>query len=48
VLALKQWAWLAKHASDARNPDRQTLWGWRAGLRLGRLEGSLRERTRFL
>jgi glycosyltransferase involved in cell wall biosynthesis len=47
-LALKQWAWLVKHAAGARDPAQQTLWGWRAGLRVGRLEGSLRERTRFL
>jgi len=46
--ALKQWAWLAKNAPDARDAERETLWGWRAGLRVGRLEGSLHERTLFL
>jgi glycosyltransferase involved in cell wall biosynthesis len=48
VLALKQWAWLLKHAGDSRDPDRETLWAWRAGLRVGRLEGSVHERTLFL
>jgi len=39
---VRQWAWVAKHVPDAFAADRSTYWAWRAGLRVGRLEGSLR------
>jgi len=41
----RQWAWLVRHVADLRDPDRGTLWAWRAGTRAGRLEGSVRLRT---
>lgn len=42
------WAWIIWNAPDAFRPDRQTRWAWRAGMRLGRIEGSLRARVLYL
>lgn len=47
-VAVKHWLWLVRHVLDVRRPAAQTLWAWRAGLRVGRLAGSLRYRTRYL
>lgn len=47
-VALRQWLWLVKHAGDVRRPDRATSWAWRAGLRVGRLEGSVRSGVAYL
>jgi glycosyltransferase involved in cell wall biosynthesis len=44
-MVARQWAWLVKHLPDLAVRSRRTAWAWRAGLRLGRLDGSIRERT---
>jgi glycosyltransferase involved in cell wall biosynthesis len=42
------WTWLALHVGDLRSAPRAVGWAWRAGMRLGRLEGSLRHRVVYL
>jgi hypothetical protein len=44
-LALRDWAWLARHLFDVRKPKIGSLWMRRAGVRIGRLEQSIRSRT---
>ena len=46
--ALRTWYWLVRSLPTLRNERARTLWAWRAGQRVGRLEGSLRSRTLFL
>lgn len=43
--ALTTWWWLLRSLPSLRRPDARTLWAWRAGQRVGRLEGSVRSRT---
>lgn len=43
--ALTTWYWLLRALPTLRRPEARTLWAWRAGQRVGRLEGSLRRRT---
>jgi hypothetical protein len=43
--AATTWYWLVKTLPTLRDPSRRTLWAWRAGQRVGRLEGSVRSRT---
>jgi glycosyltransferase involved in cell wall biosynthesis len=42
---LRQWGWLLAHLPDLRDPARRSRWARLAGRRVGRLEGSIRERT---
>ncbi len=42
---VRQWLWLVRHALDARRPDRAAHWAWRAGIRVGRLQETLRRRV---
>ena len=46
--ALARWWWLATHVLALRDRSHRTLWAWRAGLRVGRLSGSFRQRVRYL
>lgn len=43
--ALREWAWLALHVLDVRDPRKGSLWMRRAGARIGRLEQSVRTLT---
>jgi glycosyltransferase involved in cell wall biosynthesis len=43
--AATTWWWLVRSLPRLRRPDARTLWAWRAGQRVGRLEGSVRSRT---
>jgi glycosyltransferase involved in cell wall biosynthesis len=43
--ALRDWAWLARHLIDVRKPKIGPLWMRRAGVRIGRLEQSIRSHT---
>ena len=43
--SLTGWAWLAVHVFDVRDPQKAAAWARRAGVRIGRLEQSLRSRT---
>jgi glycosyltransferase involved in cell wall biosynthesis len=42
------WTWIGLHVGDLRAGDRAVRWAWRAGMRLGRLEGSVRHRVVYL
>jgi glycosyltransferase involved in cell wall biosynthesis len=42
------WLWIGLHVNEAFDPSRSLRWAWRAGTRLGRLEGSLRQRVLYL
>lgn len=42
------WLWIVVHVNEAFDPERATRWAWRAGTRLGRLEGSVRQRVVYL
>ena len=46
--SLRTWAWLARHALDLRDPVAGVAWVRHAGMRIGRLEQSLRSRTLWL
>jgi glycosyltransferase involved in cell wall biosynthesis len=39
------WYWLVRSLPSLRRPEARTLWAWRAGQRVGRLEGSVHSRT---
>ena len=41
-------AWLVRHARDVLDPGRRPHWLWTAGLRFGRLRGSVQWRTTYL
>ena len=43
--AVTTWWWLLRSLPSLRRPEARTLWAWRAGQRVGRLEGSLRSHT---
>jgi glycosyltransferase involved in cell wall biosynthesis len=43
--ALTTWYWLVKAFPTLRRADARTIWAWRAGQRVGRLEGCIRSRT---
>jgi glycosyltransferase involved in cell wall biosynthesis len=43
--ALARWWWLLRTLPALVRPERRTLWAWHAGMRVGRLEGSIRMRT---
>jgi glycosyltransferase involved in cell wall biosynthesis len=43
--ALRSWLWLARHVGDVRDARRGKRWARQAGLRLGRLEQSIRSCT---
>jgi glycosyltransferase involved in cell wall biosynthesis len=43
--ALRGWAWLVWHVFDTRDPQKAPAWARRAGVRIGRLEQSIRSRT---
>jgi glycosyltransferase involved in cell wall biosynthesis len=45
--AASTWYWLVRSLPSLRDPRSRTLWAWRAGQRIGRLEGCLRSRTLF-
>jgi glycosyltransferase involved in cell wall biosynthesis len=47
-LAAKVDLWLLLHAHQALRPETRLAWAWKAGIRVGRLEGSLRYRTLYL
>lgn len=40
--AVTTWWWLLRNVPSLRRPDERTLWAWRAGQRIGRLEAQLR------
>jgi glycosyltransferase involved in cell wall biosynthesis len=42
------WLWIARHVTDRRDPAAAVRWSWRAGMRLGRLEGSVKHRVVYL
>jgi glycosyltransferase involved in cell wall biosynthesis len=46
--AIKTDLWLAAHAHHALRPATRLGWAWKAGIRLGRLEASIRTRTLYL
>ncbi len=46
--AMRTWGWLARHVFDLRDQKRRTVWARHAGMRLGRLEASLRSHTLWL
>lgn len=46
--AAKTDLWLVAHAHHLRHPATRLAWAWKAGIRLGRLEGSIRLRTLYL
>ncbi len=49
VNAMKDWVWIAVHLPDlARGPGPKGHWITRFGMRVGRLKGSLRERSLYL
>jgi glycosyltransferase involved in cell wall biosynthesis len=43
--ALRDWAWLARHVLDLRDPQKGSPWARRAGARIGRIEQSVRSRV---
>jgi glycosyltransferase involved in cell wall biosynthesis len=43
--SLKGWAWVIRHVFDLRDPDAAPTWARLAGVRVGRLEQSVRSRT---
>jgi glycosyltransferase involved in cell wall biosynthesis len=43
--AAREWAWLARHVFDLRDPAAGSRWMRRAGARVGRIEQSIRSRT---
>jgi glycosyltransferase involved in cell wall biosynthesis len=43
--ALRSWGWLVRHLPDLRDERRARGWARQAGLRVGRLEQSLKSRT---
>jgi glycosyltransferase involved in cell wall biosynthesis len=43
--ALTTWYWLVKSLPTLRRAESRTIWAWRAGQRVGRLEGCVRSRT---
>jgi GT2 family glycosyltransferase len=45
--ALKAWCWLAYSIPKLRQPERRIEWARAAGMRLGRLNGSLEEQVFF-
>jgi GT2 family glycosyltransferase len=45
--AAKSWAWLAVSLPQLLRPDRRIEWARAAGMRLGRLDGSIRQRVFF-
>ncbi len=45
--AAKSWAWLVMSVPQLLRPERRTEWARAAGMRLGRLDGSLRQRVFF-
>jgi glycosyltransferase involved in cell wall biosynthesis len=45
--AIKAWAWLAASLPGLTDPQRRIAWARTAGVRLGRLEGSVKERVLF-
>jgi GT2 family glycosyltransferase len=44
----RSWAWLLAHVRGVQTPEGRARWAWVAGVRLGHLRGSLRDRTLFL
>ncbi len=42
---VRQWLWLGRHVVDVRRPAVATHWAWRAGLRVGRAQESVRRRV---
>jgi glycosyltransferase involved in cell wall biosynthesis len=46
--AIKTDLWLLAHAHHLLRPDARLGWAWKAGIRAGRLEASVRTRTLFL
>lgn len=46
--AIKTDLWLVAHAHHLLRPETRLRWAWKAGIRLGRLEGSIRTRTLYL
>ena len=44
----RSWAWLVVHLPGVRTPEGRARWSWVAGVRIGHLRGSLRDRTVFL
>jgi len=46
--ALKTWIWLVLHVFDLRSPEAGAPWARRAGIRVGRVEQSIRSRTIWL
>jgi len=42
------WLWIVLHVNEAFDRSRSLRWAWRAGMRLGRLEGSIRARVLYL
>jgi glycosyltransferase involved in cell wall biosynthesis len=44
----RSWAWLAAHLPGVHTPEGRARWAWVAGVRIGHLRGSLRDRTVFL
>jgi glycosyltransferase involved in cell wall biosynthesis len=46
--SLRSYAWLARHVFDLRDAETGALWARRAGLRVGRLEQSVRSHTLWL
>jgi len=45
--AATTWYWLVRSLPSLRRPTTRTAWAWRAGQRVGRIEGSVRSRTLF-
>jgi glycosyltransferase involved in cell wall biosynthesis len=46
--AVWAWLWIGLHINEAFDTNRSVRWAWRAGTRLGRLEGSVRHRVVYL
>jgi glycosyltransferase involved in cell wall biosynthesis len=44
----RSWAWLMAHLPGILTPEGRARWSWVAGVRVGHLRGSLRDRTVFL
>ena len=44
----RSWAWLVAHLPGLRTQHGRARWSWVAGVRIGHLRGSLRDRTLFL